>query len=154
MEANYSLGRGDITLDDRDTLTTTNNNTDSWGVSVNVTLPLWDGGKTGAEIKAARLNAKQSQIELDRAKKATKGLLVNLVNKLDISYQKLQVLQKQIELAKTKLSIAVYRNNDGQTSRLEYLESEIFYLEAQDKYLEELKAYFSTKTELEGNYAY
>lgn len=149
LEASYSLARGDITVDS----ITNTNNTDSWGLSLNVTLPLWDGGKTGAEIKAARLTAKQSKIELERTKKTTKAELVNLVNKLDISNQKLSVLQKQIELADNKLAIAKYRYEDGQISRLEFLESQVYYLEAQDKFLEELKMYYTTKLELEGKYS-
>lgn len=148
LEANYSLARGDVELDGF----SSSNNTDSWGLTVNFTFPLWDGGAKGAEIKAARLSAKKSLIEYEKAKKSAKAELTNLVNKLDISFKKLSVLTKQIDLANEKLKIAKFRLDDGQISRLEFLESKIYYLETQDKYLEELKIYFNTKFDLEGKY--
>ncbi|KAA3632976.1 MAG: TolC family protein [Calditrichaeota bacterium] len=148
LEANYSLVRGDIEVQDE--LST--NNTDSWGLSVNFTLPLWDGGAKGAEIKAAKLSSKKSKIEFEKTKKSARSEISSLVNKLDISYNKLQVITKQIELAQNKLDIAKYRMEDGQISRIEFLESEVYFLETQDKYLEELKTYFNTKFDIEGRY--
>ncbi len=148
LEANYSLVRGDI----EEAGVTNTNNTDSWGVSVNFTLPIWDGGSKGAEIKAARLSAQKSHIAFERIKKSAKAQIMTLVNKLGISSQKLVVLQKQIELAKNKLSIAKFRHEDGQISTLELLESKIYYLEAQDKLLLELKEYYKSKFELEGTF--
>lgn len=148
LEANYSLGRGDVEIDDiRNT-----NNTDSWGVSVNLNIPIWDGGKKKSEVNAARLEAKRQQIELDQTKKSVQADLSNLVNKLNVSNKKLDVLNRQIKLAEDKLNIAKYRFEDGQISDLEFLESKVYYLEAQDNYLEELKTYYLTKVELEGMY--
>ena len=148
VEANYSLVRGDTKL--KKTISTIN--TDSWGVSVNFTLPIWDGGSKGAEIKAARISAKKSQIAFEKVKKSAKAQIATLINKLDISYRKLSVLQKQIELAKNKLDIAKFRHEDGQISTLEFLESKIYYLETQDKLLLELKDYYNSKFELEGTF--
>lgn len=149
LTANYKVGRGKYEDDFRDE----DNNTDSWGVKVNFSLPLWDGGSKGAEIKAARLSAQKSQMELERAKKTQKAEIINLINQLDICYRKIDVLNKQIELAKNKLDIADYRYNDGQISKIEYLESKVFYLEAKNKYLDELKEYFKNKVQLEGHYS-
>ncbi|HDL00952.1 MAG TPA: hypothetical protein ENH23_01800, partial [candidate division Zixibacteria bacterium] len=120
--------------------------------SVNFTLPIWDGGSKGAEIKAARISAKKSQIAFEKVKKSAKAQIATLINKLDISYRKLSVLQKQIELAKNKLDIAKFRHEDGQISTLEFLESKIYYLETQDKLLLELKDYYNSKFELEGTF--
>ncbi len=148
VEANYSLVRGNTEL--KQSISTIN--TDSWGLSVNFTLPIWDGGSKGAEIKAARISAKKSQIAFEKVKKSAKAQITTLINKLDISFQKLSVLQKQIELAKNKLDIAKFRYEDGQISTLEFLESKIYYLETQDKLLLELKEYYKSKFELEGTF--
>ena len=120
--------------------------------SVNFTLPIWDGGSSSAENKAAKLSAKKSQIAFDKVKKSAKAQISTLINKLDISNQKLSVLQKQIELANNKLNIATFRHEDGQISSLEFIESKIYYLETQDKLLLELKEYFKSKFELEGSF--
>lgn len=148
FNANYTIGRGEFKSQDFKE----DNNTDSWGMSVNFSLPLWDGGSAGAAVKAARLNSKKSELELERIKKSERAIIVNLVNKIDISYQKISVLNKQIELAKNKLSIAEFRHDDGQISILEILDSKVYYLEAQKKYMEELKDYFKNINKLEGKY--
>ncbi len=148
LEANYSLVRGDIAVQG----ISSQNNTDSWGLSVNFTLPIWDGGSKGAEIKAARLSAKKSKIAFERVKKSAKAQIITLINKLDVSFRKLAVLQKQIELAKNKLKIATFRYKDGQISTLELLKSKIYSLEVQDKLLLELKEYYKSKFELEGTF--
>ena len=148
LEANYSLVRGNTDLiDERNII-----NTNSWGLSLNVTLPIWDGGSKGAEIKAARISAQKSEIEYEKIKKSAKAEIVTLINKLDISARKISVLQKQIELAQNKLKIAEFRKKDGQISTLEFLESKIYYLEAQDKLLLELKEFYKSKFELEGTF--
>lgn len=149
LTANYTVGRGKYEDNYRDE----DNNTDSWGLQVNFSLPLWDGGSKGAELKAARLSAQKSEMELERAKKTQKAEIINLINQLDICYRKIDVLNKQIELAKNKLDIADYRYNDGQISRVEYLESKVSYLEAKNKYLDELKEYFKNRVQLEGHYS-
>ncbi len=148
IEANYSLVRGDIEVLN----TSSTNNTDSWGMSVNFTLPIWDGGSKGAEIKAAKLSSQKSKIAFEKIKKSAKAQITTLINKLDISFRKLAVIKKQIELAKNKLSIAEFRHKDGQISTLELFDSKIYYLEAQDKLLLELKEYYKSKFELEGTF--
>lgn len=149
LTANYTVGRGKYEDDYRNE----DNNTDSWGMKVNFSLPLWDGGSKGAEIKAARLTAQKSQMEYERAKKTQKAEIINLINQLDICYRKIDILNKQIELAQNKLNIADFRFNDEQISRIEFLESKIVYLEVKNKYLDELKEYFKNKVQLEGHYS-
>ena len=148
IEANYSIVRGDIAIQGLTSI----NNTDSWGLSVNFTLPIWDGGSKGAEIKAARISAKKSLITFEKAKKSAKAKIKTIINKLEFSYRKLFVLKKQIKLADDKLNIATFRHKDGQISTFEFLKSKIYYLESQDKLLLELKEYFKSKFELEGTF--
>ena len=148
FEASYSLGRGDVDVEG----ITTENNTDSWQLAVNFRLPLWDGGSTGAAIKAARITAQKSELEYQRARKSARAEIVALINRHDVSRRKLDVLQKQVDIAKSKLDIAQYRFEDGQVSKIEYLDSKVFYLEAQINYLEELANYFSNRIEIESKY--
>ncbi len=148
FEASYSLGRGDVEVDG----ITTENNTDSWGMALNFRLPLWDGGSTGAAIKAARISAQKSELEYQRARKSARADIVALIHKLDISRRKLDVLRQQVDIAKSKLDIAQFRLDDGQTSKMEFLDSKVFHLEAQNNYLEELKSYLSDRIDIESKY--
>jgi outer membrane protein TolC len=77
---------------------------------------------------------------------------VNLVNQLDVSYQRLGIIRKQIGLAEERLEIAKGRFDDGRISQLTLLESDIFLLETKDRYLEELKKYLLSRIELESQY--
>jgi len=149
LAAKYSLGRGKVMTEGMDD---DNIKANSWEVSLNFTYPVWDGGASGAAVKAVRLSEEKAKIEYERTKRSARAQIVNLINRLDVSYRKLDVLNKQIELAKSKLDIAKFRLDDGQISRIIYLESKIDYLEAKDKHLEELKNYLLDKFALEGKY--
>jgi len=149
LNANYSLGRGNV---DVTGYQEQDNNTDSWGLSLNFTYPLWDGGASEAEMKAAYMTAERSKIEYEKIEKSARADIVNLINRLDVGYRKLEVLEKQIELAKNRLDIADFRMDDGQISKITYFESKVFFLEAKNKYLEEFKNYLIDKFELRGKY--
>lgn len=148
LTATYSLGRGKATKKSQ----AENLDTDSWGLSLNFDYPIWDGGASGAQVKAARLSEEKARIEYERTKRSARAEIVNLINRLDVSFRKLGLLNQQIELVKSKLDIAKFRLDDGQISMITYLESRIDYLEARDKYLEELKNYLLDKIALEEKY--
>ena len=145
LQANYSFGRQKIETERYDAAIGSrighdnDINTAGWGVKLQFKLPLWDGGAGAAAVKAARFEAEQARLEYDRERKKARAEITNLVNRLDVSYRRLQIIEKQIELARDKLDIAQERHTDGQISMLTFLESRIFYLETKDRYLEELK---------------
>ncbi|MDF1544236.1 MAG: TolC family protein [bacterium] len=149
LEASYSLGRGTVEtegFEDDDI------KTNSWGVSVNLTYPIWDGGASSAAVKAARLKTEKSRLELESARKSARAEVANLINSVDVGYRKLQVLQRQIEMSKNRLDIATFRRNDGQISEVDFLLVRVDYHESQRKYVEELKKYIVDKIELEYRY--
>ncbi|MBD3401710.1 hypothetical protein GF420_02355 [candidate division GN15 bacterium] len=149
LSVSYSFGRGTIDADNRpdDPI-----RTNSWGVALNFTYPIWDGGASSAEVQAARLEAEQARLEYVSAERSARGEIINLVNRLDVAYRRLDIVRQQIDLAQNRLNIAQSRLSDGQISELTFLESRISYLEAKDKYLEELKNFLLNKAELEGTF--
>lgn len=153
LTANYSFGRGTIERE-IDGLQEPNDdiNTNSWGISLNFTFPIWDGGSSGAAVKAAQFQADQARLEYENQEKSAKAEIINLVNSLDVSYRRMEIIKKQIELADNKMKIADDRYQDGQISYLEFLENKIFYQQTKDKYLEELNAYLANRFSLEGKF--
>nr|MBN2277967.1 TolC family protein [candidate division Zixibacteria bacterium] len=150
LTADYSTGQGNVKVDGvKDDI-----NTRGWGVSLNFSYPIWDGGSSGAEVKAARLQADQARLEYNRARQSSRAEIINLINQLDVSYRRLDIMKKQIELAKSRLDIAESRFKDGQISEITYQESKAFYLESRDKYLEEYKAYLVERAEIEGKFLF
>jgi outer membrane protein TolC len=149
LDADYSLGRGNVeatSREDRDI------NTNSWGVSLNFTYPIWDGGSSGAAVKAARLEAERSRLEYEQTKRAAQAEIVNLINQIDVSFRKLKVLEQKIDIHKNKLEIARSRFGDGQISELTYLTDQVSYLESRDNYLEELKNFYLVRIDLESKF--
>ena len=126
--------------------------TDSWTVSLNFKVPLWDGGAGSAAVRASRYQAEQANYEFTRAQRSARATIVNLANEIEVSYQRLSIIRKQIELAQERLEIAQGRFEDGRISQLTLLESRIFLLETKDRYLEELKKYLLNRIELESQY--
>ncbi len=153
LNASYSLGRGDIETQFTDKSFNDNIKTSGWTVALNVRVPVWDGGAGGAEVKAAWFAADQAKLEYQRSEKKARADIVNLLNQLDVSYRRLDIMQKQIGLADNRLKIAEQRFQNGEISKLTYLEIRIFYLETKDKYLEELKLFLVTKIDLESKFS-
>lgn len=149
FSANYSLGRGEIRTDG---FPNDDIKTNSWGVSLNLTYPIWDGGAAGAAVKAAQLAAEKSRLEFQRTSNSVRADIVDIINRIDISQRRLQVLKQQIGLSENRLSIAKFRFDDGQLSESDFLNVRIVFYEASIKYLEELKNYFLAGIELEGKY--
>ena len=152
LAATYGMERGSIEENRTGQPKSQDLQTDSWGVSLNFSYPLWDGGASSAAVKAARLEAEQTRLELQKAEKSARADIGALINKVDLGHRKLSVLKRQIELAEDRLNIARDRHGDGQISKLTLLESSVSFLEATDKYLEEMKEYYLTRVELEGKY--
>lgn len=156
LEASYSVGRqnveterfnsevgGNVTSEEK--ISTT-----GWSVSLLLSLPVWDGGAGRAEVEAARFEAEQYRLEYERARQNTRAEIINLVNQVDVSHRRLQIMRKQVELAENKLRIARERFGNGEISRITLLESEVFLLESRDRYLEEMSSYLSNRAKLEG----
>lgn len=146
--ANYNMSRGEV----EDAGIVDDLKTNSWEVKLDLSYPLWDGGASGAAVKAARLSAEQARLEYEKTEKSVQAQIATLINQLDVSFRKLDVLKQKIGIAESKLGIARMRFDDGQISKLTFLESEISLVEAKNYHLEELKKYFSTRIQLEGKY--
>jgi outer membrane protein TolC len=147
LTAGYSAGRGKISYDN---LPDNNINTNGWGVSLNLTYPIWDGGAASASSQAARSEANRAEMELVKAKQAAQAEITRLAKQVDVGYRRLSILRSQIDLATQKRAIARERFDDGRISRYELLQSEADWLAARGKYLAELKVYMGNRILLEG----
>lgn len=150
LTASYSAGRGKIRYEDRpnDVI-----NTNGWGLSLNVSYPIWDGGAASAASQAARSEANRAELELVKAKQAAQAEITRLANQVDVGYRRLQILKSQIGLAAQRRQISRERYADGRISRYELLQIEADWLAARGKYLTELGTYLGNRILLEGSFA-
>jgi len=149
LRADYRLGRGNV---DVTGFPQQANNTNSWGLSLNFSYPLWDGGSSAASVKAAKISAEKSRIEYERAEKSARAELIDLINRIDVSHRKLNILRKQIDLTGDREKIAKFRYDDGQISIINYVVVKVEWLQAQNDYYEELKNYLVDKIDLDGKF--
>lgn len=152
LAASYSFGEQSIETDYVDGSTSGDYGTNSWTVALNFRLPLWDGGAGSAAVRAARYQAEQARYEFTRAQRSARATIVNLVNQLEVSHQRLDIMRQQVDLARERLSIADERFADGRISESERLESKIFLLETRQNYLNELQKYLANRIDLESQY--
>lgn len=146
LTASYSVGRGKVTVvDPQDVDIEDNINTNGWGVALNFSYPIWDGGASTAALKAARFEAERARLELQKAKQSARADLLRRTDQLDVSYRRLGILKKSVELAENRLSIARTRLADGRISQTEFLDSQVILAEAQASYLKEVQTYLSNR---------
>jgi len=108
---------------------------------------------TSAAVDAARFEAERAQLELQQAKQAAQAEIVKLVNQVDVSFRRLKILRKQVDLAANRLSIAQERMDDGRLSEIGHLEAQAALSEARSKYLDELRSYLMNRASLDGKFA-
>ena len=152
LKATYGLERGRVEDNLLGPVKKEQLRTNNYGVSLNFSYPLWDGGASSAAIKAKQIEEEQARLTLQKTEKAARNEVENLVTQANLSYRKLSLLQRQIELVRNRRDIAQERFDNGEISRLTFLESEVSLLQAQDKYLEQMQQYYETRVTLEGFY--
>jgi outer membrane protein TolC len=150
LTASYSAGRGKVR---NGSLPFQDVNTNGWGVSLNVSYPIWDGGASRAASQAARSEANRAQLELTKAKEAAQADITRLANQVDVGYRRLRILKSQIDLATERRAIARERFADDRISRYELLQGEADWLAVRQKYLTELDTYLGNRILLEGSFA-
>lgn len=149
LKASYSIGRGRVKLAD---FPTDNINTNGWGVSLNFSYPVWDGGASGAVVRSAHFEAERARLQLARAKQDARAEIGRLLDLIEVSGRRLEILSKQEELATRKVRIAEERFADERINRVTMLEADVVRLEARVRSLEELMTYLVNRIDLESRF--
>jgi outer membrane protein TolC len=149
FKANYSIGRGRVQLAD---YPADNINTNGWGVSLNFSYPVWDGGASGAAVRSAHFEAERARLQLARARQDARAEIGRLLDVLEVSGRRLEILSKQEDLAARKVRIAEERFADERINRVTMLEANVMQLEARVRTLDELKTYLVNRIDLESRF--
>lgn len=89
------------------------NRPQSYGVGINITIPLIDWGENRALVNAAKAQLKQSEYQQQSVKRSIEGEVRNLVNDLNSSLKRLQLLEKNVAIAEKSFEITRQRYSDG-----------------------------------------
>ena len=83
------------------------------GVAINFTIPLWDWGVNKAQVQAAKADLKNSELYLVELKKTIEREVRNVVSQLKEAENRLNVLDKNRNVAQRAFDISLKRFENG-----------------------------------------
>jgi outer membrane protein len=83
------------------------------GVSLSISIPLWDWGVNRAVVAAARANLRRSKYALDNERVSVERDIRNTVLRFNSSLRRLQLLEKNVQVAEKSFSISRSRFANG-----------------------------------------
>jgi outer membrane protein TolC len=84
------------------------------GVSLNISIPIWDWGVSRANVEAARADLRKANYSLDNEKVSVEREIRNTVARLNSSLKRLQLLEKNVEVAEKSFEISRQRYANGE----------------------------------------
>jgi outer membrane protein len=83
------------------------------GVELSVVVPIWDWGENRARVKAQKARMAKSRYSLDDTKVIIEKEIISTVNRLNSALRRLQLLEKNIEVAEQSFAISNARFVNG-----------------------------------------
>lgn len=115
------------------------NDFDNYVIGVTLTIPIYSGGNTSAQVQKARIELYQAQTRIAQAKDKIEMDLNNVALSLKEADQRIIASEKNISAAERAYEIAEARANNGLATQLELKDSRLFLDQAR---LNDLKARF------------
>lgn len=84
-----------------------------YGIGLNISIPIIDWGENRALVNAAKAELKQSEYEKQAVKRSIEAEVRNLVDDLNTSLKRLQLLEKNVKVAEKSFDITRQRFSDG-----------------------------------------
>lgn len=85
----------------------------NYGVGLNITIPLLDWGENKAQVRAAEARLKQNILRKEEVQRSIEREVRNLVDDLNSSLKRLQLLEKNLKVAEKSFEITRQRFSDG-----------------------------------------
>lgn len=85
----------------------------NYGVGLNITIPLLDWGENKSQVRAAEARLKQNILRREEVQRSIEREVRNLVDDLNSSLKRLQLLEKNLKVAEKSFEITRQRFSDG-----------------------------------------
>lgn len=85
----------------------------NYGIGLNITIPLLDWGENKALVRAAEASLKQNILRKEEVQRSIEREVLNLVDDLNSSLNRLQLLEKNLTVAEKSFEITRQRFSDG-----------------------------------------
>lgn len=121
------------------------NRPQNFGIGFNITVPILDWGENRALVNAAKAQLQQNIYSQEETKRTIEREILNLVEELNSSLKRLQLLEKNVLVAEKSFSITRQRFSDGN------IDSQALALERErlnNAYNSHLRAYINYQVKL------
>lgn len=122
---------------------------DSWRVGLSLSLPIFDGFSTKANIRQARLNLAVAQEELQQTKRDVTLAVKQAFLKVTEAEERMQITEESLALAEEERRLAEERYRLGASFLLELIDSQVAYSTAQTNHISALYDYKLAVAQLE-----
>lgn len=85
----------------------------NYGVGLTITIPILDWGENKTQVRAAQARQKQNIIRKEEVEREIETEVLNLVSRLNSNLKQLQLLEKNVTVAKKSFDITLKRYSDG-----------------------------------------
>jgi outer membrane protein TolC len=136
LQANYGINKNDDAFKDL-----FHAFAEDRSVSFTVSLPVWDWGKNSREVESAEANLKLSILTYEYLKEQIKKEIITLVNKVESSRARVEVLTKSVEVARKSYEISSARFESGNITSFDLTQSQLRLTDAQTNSLNALIDY-------------
>jgi len=102
-----------------------------WMAGLTLTIPIWTGGYTGAQVQKARINYDKSQIELTKKEDAIAKELENIKLKLSESEKRILSAKTTLKTAEKGYGIAKTSAENGLATQLELKDARLLFNQAE-----------------------
>jgi outer membrane protein TolC len=147
LNANWSTQQEDETSLDTDRKTTFN--TGRWGVNLEVSVPIWDGGAQGAAVQSAQLAVEEAEANYKKARREAENALVSARRKFETLERKLDLKRQEVAIARQGEEHARSKYADGLLSDADHLQAKITAAQAAKDYLETKRDYIVAYLDLQ-----
>lgn len=122
------------------------NNFDNYVAGVSLNIPIYSGGNTSAQVQKAKLEHRQSQIRVEKARDIIEMELTNAMLNIKEARERITAAERNVDTAQRAFEIAESRTENGLATQLELKDSRLFLDQAIVTHLtahfDYLKAYF------------
>jgi len=121
----------------------------SWNIGIGLSKPLFDGGQTSANVKAARQALAQAETDLQQASLGVAAEVSAALRKLREAFQRLQTVQETIAQAEEALHVAQVRYENAVGTSVEVTDAETALTAARSNEVVAMANYHIAIAELE-----
>ena len=89
------------------------------GVSLSISIPIWDWGVNKAEVASARVNLRRNELQIEEEKKSVVNSIRDAVRQVGAAETRLDILTKRQNIAQRTYDISLERFNNGDISSQE-----------------------------------